>query len=253
MLTEIVKKVWANKAMPAEIDRALTEFFASEFWRAVQSGYGVKLEDVDFDTPDYEMLRNLEKSVYQFAAAKNYSQLKAISQALLDEQGKLRTFSQFRLAAAEINSEFVNQWLQAEYNYAVASSQMASRWKQIQEDKELFPLLRYDTAGDDRVRLEHQDLDDVVRPVDDPFWDEYYPPNGWNCRCDVQQVSSGRITPMEKISLPEKMPEMFKYNSGKKGLTFPSGHPYYDGLPGDVKNEADKLWEQNTKLKDGNA
>lgn len=235
--------------MPAELDKQLTEFFASEFWKAVEQGYGLKLDEVDFDSPDHEMLKKLEQSVYQFAAAKNYAQLKAISQALLDEQGKLRTFAAFRQAAAEINNEFVNQWLRAEYNFATASAQMASRWQQIQADKQILPLLRYDTVGDERVRQEHQELDDVTLPVDDPFWDEYYPPNGWNCRCDVQQLSSGRITDKSKITLPEKMPEMFRYNSGKRGIAFPPGHPYYDGLPGDVKLQAEKL----LKEKDGNA
>ncbi|MGQ0740205.1 MAG: phage head morphogenesis protein [Bacteroidota bacterium] len=252
LLTDMVKRIWKNKGMPAEIDRQLAMFFASEFWKAVVEGYGVDPEKIDFDTPDHDMLRSLEQSVYQFASAKNYAQLKSISQALLDDRGALRTFSQFRQAAAEINNEFVNQWLKAEYNFATASGQMASRWKQFEAEKELFPLLRYDTAGDERVRLEHQELEDVIRPVDDPFWDIYFPPNGWNCRCDVQQLDSGRITPMEKISLPEKMPEMFKYNSGKKGVAFPPGHPYYDGLPGDVKNTAFELWKENSKLKNGN-
>jgi hypothetical protein len=240
IIEKLVRKIWAQKGMPAEIDKALTEFFASEFWKAVEKGYGMNLEDVDLNTPDYEMLRKLEQSVYQFASAKNYAQLKAISQALLDEQGKLRTFSQFRIAAAQVNNEFVNQWLKAEYNYAVASSQMASRWVQIQEDKDVLPLLRYETVGDERVRLEHQELDDVVRPVDDDFWELYYPPNGWNCRCHVQQLDSGTITPLSKITLPDKMPDMFKYNSGKRGIAFPPGHPYYDGLPGDVKQQADR-------------
>lgn len=235
--------------MPADLDRSLTEFFASEYWKAVEKGFGVKLEDVDFDTPDYEMLRKLEKSVYQFASAKNYAQLKAISQALLDDQGQLRNFAQFRQAAAAINNEFVNQWLKAEYNYAVASSQMASRWIDIQKDKDTLPLLRYDTVGDERVRLEHQELDDVTLPVDDSFWDIYYPPNGWNCRCDVQQLDTGSITPKEKITLPEKMPEMFRYNSGKKGITFPEGHPYYDGLPDKMKEQGEKIWIDKRKNK----
>lgn len=252
LLEKLVRKIWKQKGTPAEIDKALTQFFASEYWKAIEKGYGVNIDDIDFDTPDYEMLKKLEENVYQFASAKNYTQIKAISQALIDEEGKLRTFSAFRTAAAEINNQFVNQWLQAEYNYAVASSQMASRWQQIQSNKETLPLLRYDTVGDERVRLEHQELDDVVRPVDDPFWDLYYPPNGWNCRCDVQQLDRGKITPLNKISFPDRMSEMFKYNAGKKGIAFPPNHPYYDGIPADIKKQGDDLYNDNGKTADGN-
>ncbi len=247
----MMRHIWKSKAMPRQLDKALTEFFASEFWKAVEEGYGVNLSEVDFDSPDYEMLRKLEQSVYQFASAKNYSQLKAISQALLDEQGKLRSFSQFRLEAAQINNEFVNQWLEAEYNYAVASSQMASRWQSIQADKKDLPFLQYDTVKDERVRPEHQELEGVVRPVDDDFWDIYYPPNGWNCRCDVLQLDSGKITPLININLPEKMPDIFKYNCGKRGIAFPPDHPYYDGLPDDMKRQGETIWRENRINRNG--
>lgn len=232
--------------MPAQIDKALAEFFASEFWKAVEEGYGLKLENADFDTPDYEMLQQMQLNVYQFSMAKTYQQLKAISQALIGEDGKLRTFTQFRTAAAAINNEFVNQWLEAEYQYAVASGQSAAQWQRIEATKDILPLLKYVTAGDERVRLEHQDLEDVIRPVDDPFWDVYYPPNGWGCRCDVQQLDSGTITPLEKISLPDIKP-IFMYNPGKKGFAFPPGHPYYDALPDEVKEEGLKLWIDKRK------
>ncbi len=241
LLEQLVRKIWREKAMPAIIDKALAEFFASEFWKAVETGYGMNLENVDFDTPDYNMLRNLEQNVFQFSMAKSFQQIKAISQALLDETGKLRTYSAFRKAAAAVNNEFVNQWLQAEYQYAVASAQSASQWEQIQQTKEILPLLKYTTAGDERVREEHQDLEDVILPVDDPFWDTYYPPNGWGCRCDVQQLDSGTITPKEKISYPDLKP-IFRYNPGKAGFAFPPGHPYYDGLPEHVKEQALQLW-----------
>ena len=233
--------------MPDEISKALIRFFASEYWKAIEEGYAAKTYEVDFDTPDYNMLQSLEKNLYQFSMAKSYQQIKAISQALIDEDGKLRTFSAFRQAAAEINNEFVNQWLQAEYNYAVASAQSASQWVQIQKTKDVLPLLQYKTAGDERVRPEHEAIDDVIRPVDDPFWDIYYPPNGWNCRCDVYQLDSGTITPADKISYPDIKP-IFKYNPGKTGFAFPPGHPYYDGMPAELKIAAQKLWEQNTNL-----
>ncbi len=246
ILNQIVRDIWKAKAMPKEIDEALASFFASEYWKGVEQGYNTTFEEVDYNTPDYELLRKLEKDVFQFSSAKTYQQLKAISQALLGEDGKLRTYTQFRTAAAEINNEFVNQWLQAEYNYAVSASQSASQWVIIQETKELLPLLRYSTVGDDRVRPEHEELDDVTRPVDDAFWDTYYPPNGWNCRCDVIQISRGTITDLSKITLPEIKP-LFMYNPGKQGIVFPPGHPYYDGLPDDVKEQGDALYLKKRK------
>ena len=42
---------------------------------------------------------------------------------------------------------------------------------------------KYVTAGDERVRPEHVAMDGVTAPKDDPLWDSWWPPNGWNCRC----------------------------------------------------------------------
>ena len=44
---------------------------------------------------------------------------------------------------------------------------------------------RYVTAGDDRVRPSHAILDGVTLPKGDKFWNKFYPPNGWNCRCQA--------------------------------------------------------------------
>lgn len=44
---------------------------------------------------------------------------------------------------------------------------------------------RYSTAGDDRVRPSHAELDGVTLPKEHPFWQTCWPPNGWNCRCSV--------------------------------------------------------------------
>lgn len=44
---------------------------------------------------------------------------------------------------------------------------------------------RYATAGDNRVRKSHRELDGTTLPKDDKFWVNFWPPNGWNCRCQV--------------------------------------------------------------------
>lgn len=61
----------------------------------------------------------------------------------------------------------------------------AGQWERIQRAKFTHPYLRYITMGDERVRASHAALHNLVLPVDDPFWNYYYPPNGWRCRCRV--------------------------------------------------------------------
>ncbi len=52
----------------------------------------------------------------------------------------------------------------------------------------------YLTVGDDRVREEHEVLDGIKRKKDDEFWDQFWPPNGWNCRCQAVAIYDDEVT-----------------------------------------------------------
>jgi len=71
------------------------------------------------------------------------------------------------------------------------SAYSAGRWQQIDRLKERRPWLRYVSgraiAGGD-YRPEHDAWHNTVLPVDDAWWDTHTPPNGWYCRCTVQQL-----------------------------------------------------------------
>lgn len=65
----------------------------------------------------------------------------------------------------------------------------AGQWQEIQAAKISHPYLRYITKEDARVRPEHAAWDRLTLPVDHPFWETHYPPNGWRCRCRVISIS----------------------------------------------------------------
>lgn len=69
------------------------------------------------------------------------------------------------------------------------SAYAAGRWAQIQRVKERRPYLRYVSILDGRTRRLHREWHGIVLPVDHPWWHTNYPPNGWHCRCSVQQLS----------------------------------------------------------------
>lgn len=235
-LANMVQEVWKRKGMPKKIHKSVADTFANELWAGTTKGYGSDIISIAYDTPDYEMLANLQKSVYQFSAAKNYQQLKALTQALVGDDGKLRTFSQFKEVAFEINDTHVNQWLKTEYDTAIASGQMASKWVSIQSTKSSLGMLEFDAVMDARTSTICRPLEGVRKPVDDIFWNTYYPPNHFKCRSTVRQRSGTYQTPTSKINPPE-IPDMFKTNLAKSGLVFPDKHPYYDGVPPNIIND----------------
>lgn len=238
-LAKMVAEVWDKKGMPLSISKEITELFAGEITKAIEDGYGVQLAAFDFTTPDRVMINDLLKNVYQFSAAKNYAQLKALTQALVDDNGLLRTFAEFKKVAFEINNEHVNQWLKTEYNTAVASAQMARKWVEIQNNKSFAPLLQLDVVMDGRTSEICRPLDGVIKPVADPFWDIYYPPNHFGCRSAIKQLRSGVVS--TNVEQPE-IPAMFRTNMAKTGAAFPAKHPYFIGAPQHVFNTAGQLF-----------
>ena len=133
------------------------------------------------------MRRRLERSNYIFSGMKTFHELNEAFPSLLDENGNRKPFKQFLNDVQRIDKTYNANYLRAEYNFVQASAQMAAKWEGFMRDGDRYNL-QYRTAGDKKVRPEHAALDRVTLPITDPFWEEYYPPNGWNCRCTVVQV-----------------------------------------------------------------
>jgi len=213
-----------------EPSKGLISLAARSLTGKVMESYGIVTPD--FTTPDVEMLARLTSDVWEFSAAKNWQEMRDLTSLLKDEKGKLRSLADFKERAQTVIGKYNNAWFRSEYNFAVSASQSAARWTQFERDKDTIPNLKYQTAGDDAVRPEHQLLDGIIRPINDSFWLTHYPPNGWGCRCEAVQVPNGlgRVTPDDKIPSVD-IPKMFRTNLAKTGLIFPKGHPYYKGIP----------------------
>ncbi len=236
----IVRGVHSGKIKPGSVDPELHAWLVTRLMRAVFSGYGGNFKRFEPESADYAMLASLERNVHIFSAYKDYQALRAVTDELTDDQGKVRSFSAFKKQAAKVGRIHNVTYLQTEYNLAVASAQMASKWAQIQATKKDLPYLKFSTVGDANVRDDHQRLDGIVRKADDAFWDRFYPPLDYGCRCDVVQLPRGRATDLGRRNLPSLKPE-FRTNTAKTGVVFPPKHPYYQVQKRD-RAKARKLW-----------
>ena len=61
----------------------------------------------------------------------------------------------------------------------VQAAYMAGRWKQASAASNLRPYGQYSAVHDKRTRLTHSALDGVTYPLSHPFWDTWWPLNGF--------------------------------------------------------------------------
>jgi len=209
--------------------------------QALYQGFGYDLMQVPFTSSEYEVLQGLRRHIYVFSAAKQYSQVREMSQ-FINIAGQQSTFGEFRKLADKVFTTYNKNYLKTEYNTAVGQSEMAKQWTLFEDQKESLPMLRYHTQGDARVRDEHAILNGITKPVGDPFWNNCMPKMGWNCRCFVTQ--HGKYT-KETAEVPEipwgekDYPKVFKMNPGKDKLIFnPKFHPYFQVAKGDAEFKA---------------
>ena len=134
-------------------------------------------EDAGIDPKYLKMQQNL----YKFSAAKTTVQLTELNNALYNADGSMKSWEDFQKSVDELHVKYNKNWLQAEWQTTRQAGHHARNWETYQEQKHLFPNLKYRTVGDDRVRKDHKELDGIIAPIDSPFWSKYYPPNGWRC------------------------------------------------------------------------
>ena len=179
------------------------------------------------------MRKRLQRSDYIFSGIKTFHELKEAFPSLLDENGNRKPFEQFLKDVQKIDNTYNRNYLRAEYNFVQASAQMAAKWEGFRQDGDRYNL-QYRTAGDNHVRPEHAALDRVTLPITDTFWESYYPPNGWNCRCTVVQVRKSKYptTPHdEAMDLGEEATGkdtkgIFRFNPGIEQKSVPDYNPY---------------------------
>ncbi|HNW35630.1 MAG TPA: phage minor head protein [Candidatus Ozemobacteraceae bacterium] len=70
---------------------------------------------------------------------------------------------------------------------------MAGRERQMRAVSQDRPFWRYIAIMDGKTRQAHRELHGKIFRFDDPFWDHFYPPNGFNCRCRVATLSPREI------------------------------------------------------------
>lgn len=103
------------------------------------------------------------------------------------------------------------------YNTNMRTAYATARYEtQMNSDAIYF---RYVAVMDKSTRASHAALHNLVLPKTHKFWDTHYPPNAWNCRCQVRALTKSEFE-NGGFSLTQNIPNIpshpdWAYNVGK--------------------------------------
>ncbi len=75
----------------------------------------------------------------------------------------------------------------------IQTAYSVGRYQQMMEVADARPYWQYSAVNDSRTRPTHAAMDRKVFRHDHPFWDSWYPPNGFRCRCGVITLSEDDV------------------------------------------------------------
>jgi SPP1 gp7 family putative phage head morphogenesis protein len=119
----------------------------------------------------------------------------------------------------------------------IQTAYQVGRYKQMTDPEVIAdrPYWQYDAVNDKRTRPAHRALDGVTRRYDDPFWNTWYPPNGYRCRCTVETLSQRQVDKQGVKVETGKPPAIRQIPDGPAVPVNPD--------PGFDRNPAKQAWE----------
>jgi hypothetical protein len=232
-VSTLIRKIYNGNYNPLKLPKRLYLDIADYLTGGVYKGYGNTISGVEFNSPDYVMLKALKENIHLFSAAKTFNYV-LDTENLIVQGNEVIPFKEFKTRAQSIFKEYNETWLETEYNTAIGQAQAARAWTDFSEDAVLKYML---TDG-----VEHAEvclsMQGVTRKKDDPIWLKNAPKNHFGCLCYLDAAYDNK----EK-KLPSGIPEPqegFDHNPGIVKEIFTEKHPYFTEIPRQYKAFAKK-------------
>ena len=233
LMARLLADIFARKFnVEDEIYPELYEAARDTFRRALEEGYPME-ETEDADTLFRQALKD---DADVFAAFRTHRMQNDIASQLLDEDGRLKEFRQFREDAESVIGTYNNHWLRTEYDTAVLRARYAADWKRFSRNADILPNLKWmptTSADPDVFHMEYWRIG-LTLPKTHPFWKSHHPHDRWGCKCDLEETDepvTGTIPDVDYRPSPG-----LDSNPGLEPELFSHTHPYYEkAYPGAEK------------------
>lgn len=197
--------------IPELLDRipsaALADHLAQNLLAADMIGRGSVETGAEFQearwgpgTPFAEAIDYFRDQAFTISGITKAELLSEIKDELIKAMEEGRTVREFQKSLPEIFERHgykpLNPWrIKTIYQTNLQDAFQAGRLEQTTRPEIMAarPYWRYIAVRDGATRPSHLEMHGKVFRADDPVWESWYPPNGFNCRCSVQTVSAREV------------------------------------------------------------
>lgn len=234
----VLKRIYENFDVRHKIEPELFRQTWYKLNEAVDKGVG---KEVKLGDPDYRFLHELKTNNAVFAAFKAHREQNDLAALLTDENGKQRSFNDFRKASEVIIGKYNVTWLQTEHAKAIRSARFAVRFRGYLDTIDLFPNGKWLPSRAAEPRESHMLYYYNIRSLLDSWWKTHYPGAEWGCKCDMENtdepithIGDRPVSPEEISTKTDKQvvsPGLDR-NPAFTGSIFTDNHPYIkEGYP----------------------
>lgn len=187
LTNKLITAIW-NKHETIGNEGQLIVAEALELVDGLKSGYGTT---IGYNTPDTLAYQLMEYNLFEFSASKTEARLAAMTDLLIDQdKNEIRSEADFIKKANERVADLNQNYLTTEYNLSVSVGQNSAAYHRFLAEKDtVTSYVQYQTAGDSKVRTEHEKLDGKIFNLSDREAMKLFPPNGHGCRCEFVQYN----------------------------------------------------------------
>jgi len=239
-IKELINGVWTGKYNRDKLPYWLFDKTANGICDAIKQGWGAT---IGTQAKDVELLKAWQNNTFYFAANKTAHELNDLNNLLNTSVSR----TEFIEKALKVDNKYNRAWYETEYNTSQRLAKSGREWRDIEDNADVYEYLQYVAVNDANTRAAHKALDGIIKPVNDAFWSEYFPPLDWACRCRVKKLLDGKSTDITRKDLPKANP-LFTENVAKSKAIWSNKHPYFKPTTKSAQQEVDKMVKVKTEL-----
>lgn len=237
-----LRKIYEGFNVQDEVEQDFFEETLRLFNEAMKAGFAAS----DYKSLKQRFIDEVMHNNEVFSAFRTHRMQNDMAARLLDEDGNLKPFRQWRKDIEDIADHYCNRWLQTEYDTAVIRAHRAADWKRYEDQSDVYPNVRWmPTTSPDPDAYHRQYWEaKLTLPVGHPFWKEHRPGDRWNCKCSLRQTDEPATTGYVADFKPVPAQPGLDNNPADDGKLFGDSHPYYTAAYPGAKEAAEKVTDK---------